>query len=77
MSTAGVIAIAAGAAVTAAGIGASLAIGKSTSKAVESSARQPEAADKILRILVLGAGLIEATAVYALILAILMIFVLK
>ena len=49
------------------GLAAAISIGKATAKAVESAARQPEAADKIRNILVLGAGLIEATAVYALI----------
>ena len=74
MSNDAIIALVAGAAVVLAGVAASLSIGRSTSKAVESAARQPEAADKVLRILVLGAGLIEATAVYALIVAILLIF---
>lgn len=56
------------------GLAAALSIGKATAKAVESAARQPEAADKIRNILILGAGLIEATAVYALIVALLLIF---
>ena len=66
------IAIAACFAVLGTGIGASLAIGRSTTKAVEATARQPEAANNILKILLLGAGLIEATAVYALLVALLL-----
>ncbi|HHV59654.1 MAG TPA: ATP synthase F0 subunit C [Clostridiaceae bacterium] len=57
------------------GIGAAFSIGMATQKSVESAARQPEAADKIQRILILGASLIEATAIYAFILGLLLIFV--
>jgi len=74
MGTEAIIAIAAGVAVAGAGIGASLAIGRATTKAVDSTARQPEAADKILRILILGASLVEATAIYALVVSLLLIF---
>jgi F-type H+-transporting ATPase subunit c len=73
MATEAIVALIAGAVVAAAGIGASFAIGRATTKAVESAARQPEAADKILRILILGASLIEATAIYALLVSILLI----
>ena len=45
-----------------------------TLKATESIARQPEAAGKIQSALILGAGLSEATAIYGLITAILLIF---
>ncbi|MFZ5986112.1 MAG: ATP synthase F0 subunit C [Bacillota bacterium] len=68
----GMIAIAASIAVltgAAAGIGISMA----TSKAVESVARQPEAADKIRNVIVLGAALAEATAIYGFVIALLMI----
>lgn len=74
MSTEGIIALAAGLTVLGTGIGAALGIGRATTKAVESTARQPEAADKILRILILGASLVEATAIYALVVALLLIF---
>ncbi len=74
MNSDAITALAAGGAVMIAGLAASFSIGHATSKAVESAARQPEAADKIQRILVLGAGLIEATAVYALLVAALLIF---
>ena len=62
--------IAAGIAVLS-GIGAGIGIGKAT----ESIARQPEAAGKIQSALILGAGLSEATAIYGLIVAIMLIVI--
>lgn len=56
------------------GIGAGIGIGIATGKATEAIARQPEAAGKIQSALILGAGLAEATAIYGLIVAILLIF---
>ena len=56
------------------GLGAWIGIGIATGKATESIARQPEAAGKIQSALILGAGLSEATAIYGLITAILLIF---
>ena len=56
------------------GLGAVLGIVIATGKATESIARQPEAAGKIQSALILGAGLSEATAIYGLITAILLIF---
>ena len=56
------------------GLGAGIGIGIATGKATESIARQPEAAGKIQSALILGAGLSEATAIYGLIVAILLIF---
>lgn len=76
MSTEAIIALSAAFLIVGTGVGASISIGRSTTKAVESAARQPEAADKILRILILGASLIEATAVYALVVVLFLIFVL-
>ena len=75
MNSEALIAIAAGAAVVITGIAAAFGIGAATQKAVESAARQPEAANSILRILVLGASLVEATAVYALVLALILLLV--
>jgi len=51
------------------GIGISIATGK----AVESVARQPEAADKIRNVVVLGAALAEATAIYGFVIALMLI----
>ena len=55
------------------GIGLSVA----TSKAASAAARQPEAADRIQAMLVIGGALIEATAVYGLIASIVMMFTAK
>lgn len=74
MSNEGLVALAA-AICALTGVGAAIGIGNSTQKAVESAGRQPEAADKIQRILILGAALIEATAIYSFIIALLLIFV--
>lgn len=75
MSALGFIAI--GAAIAAlTGIGAALGMGNATGKAVESIARQPEAAGKINSTLLFGLILMETTAIYGLFVAILLIFVL-
>jgi F-type H+-transporting ATPase subunit c len=74
-SVVGLIAIGAAVAVL---CGAAAAIGMSlaTGKAVEAIARQPEAAGKINSSLIFGLILMETTAVYALLVAILLIFIL-
>ena len=72
----GLIAIGAAIAVLV-GIGAGIGIGHATGKAVEAIARQPEAAGKIQTNLILGAALAEATAIYGLIGAILIMVLLK
>ncbi len=72
----GIIAIGAGIAVLV-GIGAGVGIGMATGKATESIARQPEASGKIQTALLLGCALAEATAIYGLIVSILIIFMLK
>ncbi|WP_373897946.1 ATP synthase F0 subunit C [Haloimpatiens sp. FM7315] len=70
----GMTALAAGIAALAC-IGGGLGTGNATAKAVESIARQPEASDKITKALMLGGALSEATAVYGLLVALLLIFV--
>ena len=72
----GLIAIGAAIAVLV-GIGGGIGIGIATGKAVEGIARQPEASGKIQTALLLGAALAEATAIYGLIVSILIIFMLK
>ena len=57
------------------GIGAGVGIGIATGKATEAIARQPEASGKIQSALILGAGLAEATAIYGLIIALVLVFV--
>ncbi len=59
------------------GIGAGVGIGAATSKAVESIARQPEAAGSINKALLLGCALAEATAIYGFVIALMMIIMLK
>ena len=54
------------------GIGAGIGLGIATSKAVEAVARQPEADSKII-----GGALAEATAVYGLVIGLLIILLLK
>ncbi len=69
--------VAIGAAIAAlTGIGAGIGIGLATGKAVDAVARQPESHSKIMTLLLLGCALAEATAIYGLLVAILIIFVL-
>ena len=51
------------------GVGAGIGIGIATGKAAEATARQPEASGKIQTMLLLGAALAEATAIYGLVIA--------
>ena len=55
------------------GAGAGIGIGLATAKATESIARQPEADGKIMRLLLLGCALAEATAIYGFVVAIMVI----
>ena len=57
-------------------LGPALGEGNAVSKALESMARQPEMADKINSTMMLGLVFIETAIIYALIIAILVIFVL-
>ena len=70
------IAVGAGIAVLGA-IGAGIGIGIATGKAVEAVARQPEADSKIMKNLILGRALAEATAIYGFVIAIMIIMFLK
>lgn len=72
MTNAGLMAIAAGIAVFV-GIGAGISTGNATGKAVESISRQPEASGKITTALLLGNAFAEATAVYGLLVALMLI----
>ena len=55
------------------GIGAGIGMGLATSKAVEAIARQPEAEGKIRTTLMLGLAFAETTAIYGLLIAILLV----
>ena len=57
------------------GLGAGIGIGNATAKAVEGVARNPEATGKITTTLVIGSAFAEATAIYGLLVSILLIFV--
>jgi len=50
-----------------AAIGSGLGLGQAVGKALEAIARQPEAADKIQTVMIIGAALIEALTIYALV----------
>ena len=71
-----IIAIGAGIAVLT-GLGAGIGIGIATGRAADAIARQPEAESKITKMLILGCALAEATAIYGLIVALLIIILLK
>ncbi len=58
------------------GAGAGVGIGIATSKAVEAVARQPEASGKITSTLILGCALAEATAIYGLVVGLMIIIML-
>ncbi len=73
MTDIGMIAIGAGLAVLT-GAGAGLGMGIATGKAVEAVARQPEASGKINAMLILGMALTESTAIYGLVISLIMIF---
>lgn len=55
------------------GIGAGISTGFSTGKAVESVGRQPEASGKITVVLAIGNAFAEATAIYGLLVAIMIL----
>ena len=56
------------------GLGAGVGIGLATSKATDAVARQPEADGKIMKLLLLGCALAEATAIYGFVVAIMILF---
>lgn len=72
MTNAGMMALAAGIAVLV-GVGAGLGTGISTGKAVEAISRQPEASGKITVTLLIGNAFAEATAVYGLLVALMIL----
>lgn len=55
------------------GVGAGIGMGIATGKAVEGIARQPEAGDKIRTTLMMGLAFAETTAIYGLLIAILLV----
>lgn len=57
-----------------AGIGPGIGQGFAAGKAVEAVARQPEAKSDIITIMLLGQAVAESTGIYALVIAIVLIF---
>ena len=70
----GIIALGAALAIASAAGAAALAIGLASGKAFEASARQPEISGKIQALLLTAIVFIEATAIYALVVSLLLIF---
>ncbi|WP_035377210.1 ATP synthase F0 subunit C [Fervidicella metallireducens] len=58
-----------------AGLGAGIGTGIATGKAVEAVGRQPEAKNEIINTLIIGSAFSEATAIYGLLIAILLVVV--
>ena len=67
MDVAFALALAAPIAVGLAALGAGIGLGRAVGSAVEAIGRQPEASGKIMTTMIIGAALIEALAIYALI----------
>jgi F-type H+-transporting ATPase subunit c len=55
-------------------LGGGIGTGNAAGKAVEGVSRQPEASAKIISTMVVGAAFSEATSIYALLVALLLIF---
>jgi len=66
--------LAAGLGIGIATFGPGLGQGNATSKAVEGIARQPEASGKIMTTLILGLAFMESLVLYALVIALILIF---
>ncbi len=56
------------------GIGAGIGIGIATGHATEAIARQPEESGKITSTMLIGCALAEATAIYGLVISLVLIF---
>ncbi len=62
-------------AISVAALGGGIGQGIATAKAAEGVARQPEASGKIQTLLILGLAFIESLTIYALVIALILIFV--
>lgn len=56
------------------GLGAGIGIGVATGRACEAISRQPEAQGAVMRAMLLGCGLAEATAIYGFVVAMVLVF---
>ncbi|MBP2019774.1 F-type H+-transporting ATPase subunit c [Symbiobacterium terraclitae] len=70
------IALAAALAISVAAIGATMAQGKATAAAMDAIWRQPEAANDVRGALIVSLALMEAIAIYGLLIGLLIIFIL-
>jgi F-type H+-transporting ATPase subunit c len=66
--------IAAGLAIAIGGYGPARSLGEALSKALDAIARQPEASVQIMRTLFVGMALIESIAIYAFVIALIILF---
>ena len=57
-----------------AAVGTGIGIGMLSAKGLEAAARQPEASDTIQRMMILGIAFTEALCLYALLIALLLVF---
>ncbi len=72
MTEVGLIKLAAGLTIAIGGMAPAIGIGMSVSKAVEAIGRNPEAEGPIRTTMILGAGLAEAVAIYAFVIALIL-----
>ncbi len=66
--------ITAGLTVAIGSVGPALGEGKALAQALEAIARQPDASDKITRTLFVGLAMVESTAIYCLVVALVLLF---
>jgi F-type H+-transporting ATPase subunit c len=66
--------ITAGLTMAAGGFGPARSLGEALTKALDSIARQPEASAQIMRTLIVGMALIESIAIYAFVIALIILF---
>jgi len=76
METTAWIALAAALSISVAAIGATVAQGKATASAMDAIWRQPEAANDVRGALIVSLALMEAIAIYGLLIGLLIIFML-
>lgn len=70
----GAISLAAALAVGLGAIGPSLGEGRALARALDAIARQPDEADRITRTLFVGMAMVESCAIYALVIALILLF---